>query len=315
MKKKLPIYLFLIVFTFNIHAQTPQGIYYQAVVRDSSGNLVQNKPVSLRFSIHNSTPSGSIIYQQTDTIAADMMGLITVVVGGGGSITQGNFGSINWALGSKFMQVEVDASGGINYTDMGTTQMLSVPYALYAASAGNNTVGPTGATGPPGQTGATGVTGVTGATGVSGVLNAGTAPGNTPYWNGTSWVVNNSNIYNDGGNVGIQTNNPQATLDVNGYTMLGADAPKIKMKKFTGTVPGLAGQSTSINLGIPDSSIILSNVIVSDPVNGLIQPLSALTGVQFTYSILNSTFTLTTNLTNSLAILNKPFKVTVIYGQ
>jgi hypothetical protein len=349
MKGRLLILFFSILSSSITKAQAPQGIYYQAVARDSSGNLLQNKPVGIRFSIHNGSPSGSIVFRQTDTLTTDLMGLITVVIGGGGGgIMQGNFDSINWGAGNKFMDIEMDPRGGVNYTDMGTTQMLSVPYALYANSAGNNVAGPsgtTGSTGPTGTAGASGITGstgpsgttgsagtagstgstgaagpsgttgVAGVTGATGVLPNGSAAGNTPYWNGTSWVVNSSNIYNNGGNVGVQTNNPLSAFEVNGFSMFGSDAPKVKMKQFTGTTPAIAGNSTTLALGIPDSSIAGASIIVQDPVNGLISPLLTLLGLQYSYSILNSTFTLTTTLLNSTAILNKPFKVTVIYTQ
>jgi hypothetical protein len=249
--------------------QTPQGIYYQSVVRDASGNLVQNTPVSFRFTIHDVTPTGNVIYQQTDTLIPDQFGLITVVIGGGGSIVQGNFGVINWALSSKFLQVEIDVTGGVSYTDMGTTQMLSVPYALYAASAGNAD---------------------------------------------TSWQANGQNIFNtNSGNVGIGTPTPTSTLDVNGPTKLGPNSPKIEMVTFRDTVPLIAGNTRSFNIGVPDSNILSTTVQVFDPVNGIVAPLSGLTGTQYSYSVLGSVFTLTPSLTSSLAILGKPFSVLVIY--
>ena len=72
----------------------------------------------------------------------------------------------------------------------------------------------TGATGPTGATGNTGATGLTGATGATGLLSNGTIAGNTPYWNGTSWITNSSNIFNNGGNVGIGTTSPSSTYSL-----------------------------------------------------------------------------------------------------
>jgi hypothetical protein len=246
------------------------------------------------------------------------------VVIGGGTITTENFNGINWANGGKFLQVELDVAGGTDYTDMGTMQLLSVPYALYAASAGNNAAGPTGATGPQGSTGAVGATGAqglqgnTGASGAQGVQGSTGAIGATGPQNAadTIWARNGTNIYNTNtGNVGILTNAPQAALTVNGYTMLGMDAPAVKMKQFTGNTPANAGDSTNINTGIPDSKILSVSVLVQDPVNGLLTPALNLLNVQYTYSIVSSVFSLKTSLLNSLSILNKPYTVLIIYTQ
>jgi hypothetical protein len=90
------------------------------------------------------------------------------------------------------------------------------PTGPSGANGSNGTNGAAGPTGPSGANGTNGTNGVTGATGATGILADGTAAGNTPYWDGTTWVVNSSNIYNDGGNVGIGTPSPASTLDVNG---------------------------------------------------------------------------------------------------
>ncbi len=128
---------------------------------------------------------------------------------------------------SYYTRVETDPTGGTNYTVSGTTQLISVPYALHAKTAANATTGPVGPTGPTGLTGATGVTGSTGATGLTGAtgptgfLTNGAAAGNTPYWNGSSWITNSSNIFNNGGNIGIGTSTPTRNLEVkaiNGIT-------------------------------------------------------------------------------------------------
>jgi hypothetical protein len=231
---------------------------------------------------------------------------------GGGNIVSGDFATINWANGPYFLKTETDPTGGTNYTINGTSQLLSVPYAMYAANSGSSIPGPqgpqgpvgndgatgpqgpigltgpagatgpqgpigvtgpagatgpqgpigltgpagatgpqgsagavgpqgpiglTGATGPQGPAGATGAqgpsgpqgnTGATGAIGPQGTqgpqgpqgptgfLSSGSAAGNTPYWNGTAWVVNNSNIHNNGANVGVGSTFPTSKFEVNG---------------------------------------------------------------------------------------------------
>ncbi|MBP6731076.1 MAG: hypothetical protein KA149_03400, partial [Chitinophagales bacterium] len=134
MRKNYPLLLVALLCTYftNFAANNvPQGFGYQAVVRDAMGNIIQNQPVSMRFTIHDTTANGPVIFQQTDTVFPNQFGIITVIVGGG-SISVGSLGGINWGNGSKFMQVETDITGGTAYSDMGTTQLLSVPYALYA---------------------------------------------------------------------------------------------------------------------------------------------------------------------------------------
>jgi hypothetical protein len=165
--KKTYLLLIVIIFIKNpFFAQSPQAIPYQAVARNASGNLIANQAVSLRFSILDGSVSGTLVYKETHSATTNDLGLFNVNVGSG-SVVSGTMSGINWGSGTKFMKVEIDPAGGSSYTDMGTQQMLSVPYAMYALTSGNGS-GPTGATGPTGNTGATGPTGITGATGPTG---------------------------------------------------------------------------------------------------------------------------------------------------
>jgi hypothetical protein len=119
----------------NSNAQAPQGIPYQSVIRNGSGALLINQAVNVRFSIHDSTMLGIIVYQETHTTTTSNLGMITLSIGQGTPVT-GNFSTINWGNAAKFMQVELDAAGGNNYVDLGTQQMMSVPFALYSNSSG-----------------------------------------------------------------------------------------------------------------------------------------------------------------------------------
>ncbi len=127
--------LLLVFCSVNIYAQAPQAIPYQAVARDSSGNVLANQIISLRFSIHDSTAGGMVVYQETQNKTTSVLGLFTANIGEG-VVVNGTFASIDWGSNSKFMQVELDANGGTNYIDMGTQQMLSVPFALYSTFSG-----------------------------------------------------------------------------------------------------------------------------------------------------------------------------------
>ena len=386
--KFLFIFLSLFVSTL-LFSQAPQGINYQAVMRNSSGNLVTNSTVAIRVRILQGSSTGTIEYQERHSIISSSQGLINMVIGAGMPQTIGTFNNINWAVGPFFVNLAVDFSNGVNYQDFGTQQLMSVPYALYAKTSGaqlnqwrygstvpvnslgvlgdfyldvltgnvyykngtttwvltgnikgpvgpsgttgaqgaqgiqgltgsqgiqgatgvagtngtngtngQNTLvktttetagancttggvkieygldansngildvseinatltkyvcngavgltgavgatgaqgiqgvaGPTGATGlqgpigltgavgatgPQGIQGIAGLTGATGAQGPAGLLTSGTTAGNTTYWNGTAWVTNNSNIFNNGANVGIGTTTPTTKLQVNG---------------------------------------------------------------------------------------------------
>jgi len=237
----LVCFAYCILSTASLFAQAPQGLNYQAVARNSAGAILQNRNVSIRFTITNDN-GGPILYQETQSASTNQFGLFTLNVGNGTPVS-GTFSSITWAAITPWLQVEMDPSGGTAYVHMGTSPLLSVPYALYAASgnqgpAGSQGIqgetgatglqgiqGETGATGPQGSTGATGATGpqgtqgetgATGPQGTQGLLPNGSAAGNTPYWNGTSWIVNSSNIYNNGGDIGINTTSPAGKLHIKG---------------------------------------------------------------------------------------------------
>ena len=125
----------IIAFTLgflSVNAQPPQLIPYQAIARDNAGNPVLNQNIGLRFSIHDQTISGAVVWQESQTVVSNNLGIIVTALGGTTQLT-----SVDWGGGAKFLQVEMDIAGGTNYLDMGTQQMMSVPYALYAETAGS----------------------------------------------------------------------------------------------------------------------------------------------------------------------------------
>jgi trimeric autotransporter adhesin len=117
-------------------AQVPGQINYQGVARNSAGNVLPNKAISVRLSIRDLTASGSVVFSETRNVTTNMYGLFNIAIGSAGAANvTGTFAGINWASGSKYLQVEMDPAGGANFTNLGTGQLLSVPYALFAASA------------------------------------------------------------------------------------------------------------------------------------------------------------------------------------
>ncbi len=166
-------------------AQAPRKFNYQAIVRDASGSIIPDRQVAIRFTIRDISVTGPILYQERQLATTNQFGLFVALVGDG-VVSTGNFSAINWGLNSKFLQVEFDVDGGSNYLISGSTQLISVPYALYAETAGNGGGGATGPTGPvglngqPGNIGNTGATGSQGPTGLQGPTGpAGTGAGAT----------------------------------------------------------------------------------------------------------------------------------------
>lgn len=117
-------------------AQAPQKMSYQAVIRNAGNVLVANSNVGMRVSILQTSASGTAVYTETHQPTTNINGLAAFEIGGG-TVVSGNFAAINWANGPYFIKTETDPNGGNNYTITGTSQLLSVPFALYAASSGS----------------------------------------------------------------------------------------------------------------------------------------------------------------------------------
>lgn len=134
MKKLFTLLAFIVITTLN--AQAPQGFNYQAIVRNSSGALIINQTVLFKFSILQNSISGTAVYSENQSANTDDLGHINLVVGQG-TPTKGTFSAINWANGTYYLGIELNT--GTGYVAMGTTQLLSVPYALHANTATSTT--------------------------------------------------------------------------------------------------------------------------------------------------------------------------------
>jgi hypothetical protein len=133
--------ILLLVFLANIaSAQGPQAIPYQAVATNSSGSILASTAISLRFSIRDASSTGTVVYQETFSLTTTAEGMFTVNVGTGTPVS-GTFASVGWSSGTKFLQVEMDPAGGSSYVNIGTQQMMSTPYALYANKSGGSAGG------------------------------------------------------------------------------------------------------------------------------------------------------------------------------
>jgi uncharacterized protein (TIGR02145 family) len=134
--KKIYAFIVAVSFTASMFAQAPQKMSYQAVIRNSSNQLVVNHIVGMQISILQNSSTGTPVYVETQIPTTNANGLISIEIGGGTNVT-GTFIGIDWSAGMYFIKTETDPSGGTNYTITGVSQLLSVPYALYARTAEN----------------------------------------------------------------------------------------------------------------------------------------------------------------------------------
>jgi hypothetical protein len=122
----------------SVFAQSPEAFKYQAIARDAGGNVLANQSVSLKISILKTSDTGTPVYVETHYAITNGFGLVNLNIGGG-TVVWGNFSNIDWGSDNYFIKVEMDPAGGTSYQAMGTSQLLSVPYALYAKYTGNIT--------------------------------------------------------------------------------------------------------------------------------------------------------------------------------
>lgn len=211
--KNLRFYTQFLIFLFSsfafliVNAQTPDAFSYQAVVRNSSGEIVSNQSVSFRISILQNSESGSVAYSETHQTTTNKFGLANLKIGKGTPVA-GVFGPGGWGLAKHFIKVEIDVNGGNNFSEMGTTQLLAVPYAFHANTVENDEVNDADSD----------------ATNELQSLNIdgnqlSISSGNTvtlPASSSSVWNSSTSKIYYNSGNVGIGTSSPQSKLAVEG---------------------------------------------------------------------------------------------------
>ena len=122
--------------TFVSLAQAPEGFKYQAVVRNSGNAILANQAVGMRMTIQQGSIGGTTVYAETFANTTNAYGLVNLEIGSG-TVSSGNFAAIDWSAGPYFIETAVDVTGGTSYVVMGTSQLMSVPYALHAKTADN----------------------------------------------------------------------------------------------------------------------------------------------------------------------------------
>lgn len=199
--KKLLLNAFIVLFSIGLFAQSPELINYQAIARDGAGTLLSNQSLDVRIGIYSGIGASTLMYEETHTVTANQYGMFSLKIGSG-TVGSGTFSAISWGTDEHHLKVEVDAGSG--YVDLGTNQLVTVPYAMHATSAEKasnlsiNELNDVNATMPmAGQ-----MLGWNGSNWTA--LNDSTGP----------WHLNGSDVYYDMGNVGIGTNTPDQKLSV-----------------------------------------------------------------------------------------------------
>lgn len=302
--KKLTFAFILAFFSvFSAWAQSPSAFNYQAVVRDAAGNVTANQSVSFRISILKTSANGTAVYRESHSATTTDLGLANLQIGEG-NVLSGNMATIDWGSDDYFVQVELDAAGGTNYQTMGTSQLLSVPFAMYAKNSGDKVWDKVGnnAQYTDGQVGigtaATGYVMTLKPTGNNAVLKGTNQNGgdllvvntanSVPYLSlynttGSTDVVKlnaSGNSYFDGGNLGLGTKSPTALLDLEANATSGierlfevqtSDAANDRfwIQNATGIngrfAPSLVGEVNSTN---STSSLYLTATTINSNDNG-----------------------------------------------
>ena len=140
MKKSMLLVVALFILTsVALKAQSPQKINFQSIVRNTNGLIVSNKSVKFKITILSDSTKGTPVYSETHLKTTDAIGLVSLQIGSG-TVTSGVFSSLNWGNASHFIKLEADFTGGNTYVTLGTQELMSVPYAMYAAKTDTNSL-------------------------------------------------------------------------------------------------------------------------------------------------------------------------------
>ena len=247
--KKITLAVFCAAISLLSLGQAPQSFQYQAVVRDAGGTALQNQAVNFQLSIISDSTNGPVEYVETHTgTLTNNFGIVTLSVGSG--TTTDNFAGINWGIAPHFIKVEADPTGGTSYINMGTTQLLSVPYALYSETAGN-----------AGQTYTAG-SGIN----ISGTVITNTAPDQTVILNGggatsvtgtyPNFTISSTDNVND---ADADPTNEIQTLGIAGQTLSISDGNSVIIPSNTYTAgTGINVTGTIITNTAPDQTVALT---------------------------------------------------------
>jgi len=186
---------------------------FQAIIRNAGNAVMSNTAIGIRISLIQGSPTGNIVYTETQNVRTNYNGLVSLQIGTG-TVLSGNFSLIDWANGPYFIKTETDINGGNDYSIIGSSELLSVPYALFAlnTSTSASSIGLTGAKGTNGTNGTNGTDGIIGLTGAKGI----TGNNGTDGANGTNGTDGTNGINGTDGTNG--TNGTNGTDGIIGLT-------------------------------------------------------------------------------------------------
>jgi hypothetical protein len=273
MKKLITICAALLM-TASVWAQAPEKMSYQAVVRNTSNTLVVNQAVGMQITILQGSATGNPVYVETQTPTTNANGLVSLEIGSG-ILVSGDFTTIDWANDTYFIKTETDPTGGTTYTITGTTQLMSVPYALYAKESGSSTPGPQGPAGNDGVDGVDGIDGAVGATGSQGIQgiagNDGAVGPQGPI--GLTGPAGNDGVDGNDGAVGATGGYPVRTIgesygggivfyvyDGGQHGLIAATADQSTgIRWYGGTNTNTRARADGIGAGLKNTAIIIAN--------------------------------------------------------
>lgn len=246
--KKLLFTLILFVFSiYSTYSQIPNAFSYQAVIRNSTGEVVNNQDVSIRISILQNSESGPAVYIETHSAATNEFGLVTLKIGNG-LVVSGVFSPTGWGAALHFLKVEIDPNGGSSFIEMGTTQLLAVPYAFHAQTVENDAVDDADAN-------ATNELQTLSINGTQLSLSDGggtvTLPGSTSPWENST-----DGIKYDGGKVGI---NHDPADDSGALQTWGDDGISLEAVNNSVTFPTIYAQNNSGTAAYFDGELVIND--------------------------------------------------------
>lgn len=242
----------------------PEGFNYQSAVRNANGDPLVNQTVTLLFTIRSGAPNGPVAYTEKQTATTNQFGLVNLIVGQG-TVLQGTFATINWGGGAKYLNVSIETSPNV-FDELGSSQLMSVPFALYSKFAAN---GGTGGTGDDWgtQTVVTNPTIAGNGTGGNpiGLAQQSAQTGQVLKWNGATWTPSDDLVSN-GTNGGTVTQiNTGAGLSGGPITTAGT----ISLSN-TGIAPNVYGSATQIPVLTIDAQGRITNVVFATPQPGTV---------------------------------------------